>query len=71
MSILGAVRTTVRRLRGESLADIAQSADHDGVVHVAMQVFQDEGGLDGDAFQVGQHLRRLAAVVERLGILLD
>jgi hypothetical protein len=36
---------------------------------VPVQILEDEGGFNRDAFQICQHRRRFAAVVERLGIL--
>ena len=48
---------------GKLLADIAQAAHDDRIVHVAMKVFEDKDGFDRHRFHVGQSLHGFARVV--------
>ena len=52
---------------GKLLADIAQAAHNDGVIHVAMKVFEYEDGLDRHRLHVSQSLHGFASVVDRSG----
>jgi hypothetical protein len=52
---------------GELLPHVAQTPHHHRVLHVAMQVFQNESRFNGDALEIGEHLSRIPAVVKRLG----
>ena len=48
---------------GEFLAYVAQTAHHYRVIHVAMEVFQHEDGLDGHGLEVRQRLHGVGGVV--------
>ena len=49
---------------GELLAYVAQAAHDDGVVHVAVKVFQDEDGFERRRLHVGEGLHGFAGVVD-------
>jgi hypothetical protein len=48
---------------GELLPYIPQPAHHDRVVHVAMEVFQDEDSFDAHALEIRQRLNRVGGVI--------
>ena len=48
---------------GELLAYVAETADDDGVVHVAVKIFQDDYGFDCHRLHVGEGLHGFARVV--------